>query len=95
MKISYQYNVSERSLINENNLSSKDLFPGQVLKLPLKLFKNNSTSNKNHIFMDKPSDNSQNQSANVLNQNLNSIKSVNNVKDINPIDIIMKNKIQN
>jgi hypothetical protein len=45
--------------------------------------------------MDKPSDNSQNQSANVLNQNLNSIKSVNNVKDINPIDIIMKNKIQN
>lgn len=28
MKISYQYNVSERSLINENNLSSKELFPG-------------------------------------------------------------------
>ncbi len=54
-----------------------------------------NNANKNHIFMDKPSDNSQNQSANVLNQNLNSIKSVNNVKDINPIDIIMKNKIQN
>jgi len=36
LKIAYTHNVSERSILVLNNLASKQIFPGQSLKIPKK-----------------------------------------------------------
>ena len=48
MKIAYMHNVSERSLLQVNNLLSNAITPGQVLKLPLKKESKDNKS-KNHV----------------------------------------------
>jgi hypothetical protein len=47
---------SERSILNNNNLISKDLWPGQILKIPILKSKKNTEHNKNHIDINHVTD---------------------------------------
>lgn len=53
MKVAYMNQVSERSLMMLNDLLSPDVYPGQIIKLPIPKDDKKKKMNKNHVDLKK------------------------------------------